>query len=427
METQGKNKFNDDDYKNIEDKFITKLSITLPQDIILVLLINNIGKKENNENILFYDKLLECYYKNIHNNIKSFLLHYEKEDNKIVIYTFTRIVDSIKKEYLSNINIKSLGEINYNNVKQIRISSIQNEVGLEREIEDFLENNDLKIFILKLLPEYSVIDYLKTIIENKEKEYKIKKQLNIKKLFIFLVHIKRVPKNYIENHIYSLSTLAGHNQIFIDDINGQDYFDNNGNLITLDKMLNMEESELYKSFINLNTIFLYHVNSSLCFFDYSFNLEKNKLNKDTYISDLIELFKKDELLRSKIDELIIKNIKLKNNNQNIKKGTILEKMIMEEKFNRGDICIYDIVKKILNKNYINEFKIIYAELENIYFFSSILNNEKKYIDNNNVKEIEFDNKIKEYFIKNININNKIPENEMKLELTIGYNLPSKKF
>ena len=426
METQGKNKFNDDDYKNIEDKFITKLSITLPQDIILVLLINNIGKKENNENILFYDKLLECYYKNIHNNIKSFLSHYEKEDNKIIIYTFTRIVDSIKKDYLSNINIKSLGEINYNNVKQIRISSIQNEVGLEREIEDFLENNDLKIFILKLLPEYSVIDYLKTIIENKEKEYKIKKQLNIKKLFIFLVHIKRVPKNYIENHIYSLSTLAGHNQIFIDDINGQDYFDNNGNLITLDKMLNMEESELYKSFINLNTIFLYHVNSSLCFFDYSFNLEKNKLNKDTYISDLIELFKKDELLRSKIDELIIKNIKLKNNNQNIKKGTILEKMIMEETFNRGDICIYDIVKKILNKNYINEFKIIYAELENIYFFSSILNNEKKYIDNNNVKEIEFDNKIKEYFIKNININNKIPENEMKLELTIGYNLPSKK-
>ena len=47
METQGKNKFNDDDYKNIEDNFITKLSITLPQDIILVLLINNIGKKEN--------------------------------------------------------------------------------------------------------------------------------------------------------------------------------------------------------------------------------------------------------------------------------------------------------------------------------------------------------------------------------------------
>ena len=80
----------------------------------------------------------------------------------------------------------------------------------------------------------------------------------------------------------------------------------------------------------------------------------------------------------------------------------------------------------MNKNYINEFKIIYSELENIYFFSSILNNEKKYIDNNNVKEIEFDNKIKEYFIKNININNKIPENEMKLELTIGYNLPSKK-
>ena len=425
METQGKNKFNENDYKNIEDKFISKIGLTLPQDIILILLIKKKEKKENNENKEFNDKLLEFYNKNIHNNIKSFLSHYEKESNKIVIYTFTRIIDSIKKEYLSSYNIKSLGKINYNNIKKIRISDIENEINLESEIETFLENKDLKIFIIKLLPEYSVIDYLKAIIENKETEYINKNHLKINKLFIFLVHCKRVPKEIIENPIYSLSTLAEYSQIFIDDINGQDYFDNSGNIITLDKLLNMEDIDLYKSFINLKTIFLEHINSSLCYFDYSFNLDKSKLNKDIYINDLIELFIKDDLLVNKIDELILKNIKSKNSDKNNKK-TLLEKMISEEKFSRGDICIYDILKKILNKNYINEFKIIYIELENIYFFSSILNNEKKYITNNGSNEIEFNNKIKEYFIKNININNKIPENEIKLDITIGYNLPSKK-
>jgi len=273
METQGKNQINDTDYENIENNFISKISITLPQDIILLLLINKNDLNENKENKIFYDKILEYYNKNMHNNIKSFLSNYDKENNKIIIYTFTRIIDSIKQEYLFSYNIKSIGEIN-NNIKQIRISSIQNEFDLELEIEKFLDNNDFKILILKIMPEYSIIDYLKTIIENKEKEYKIKKQQKLNKLFIFLVHIERVPKKDLELPIASLSTLAGYNQIFIDDINGQDYFDSNGKIITLDKMLNMEDSDLYKSFINLKTIFLENLNSSLCYFDYSFNNEK---------------------------------------------------------------------------------------------------------------------------------------------------------
>ena len=426
METHGKSQFNDNDYQNIENKFISKIYTTLPQDIILILLINANNLNENDENKIFYDKILEYYKRNIHNNIKSFLSHYDEENNKIVIYTFTRIIDSIKQEFLSSFNIKSIGEININNIKQLRISSVQNEFNLETEIEEFLDNNELKIFILKIFPEYSIIDYLKTIIENKEAEYKIKKQIKINKIFIILVHIERVYKKDIENPMGSLSTLSGYSQIFIDDLNGHDYFDAEGKIITIDKMLKMKDCELYKSFINLKTIFLEHLNNSLCYFEYSFNLEKEKLNKDTYISDLIELFIRDEYLIGKIDELIMKNINSKNAEENNGTQTFLEKLIKEEKFNRGDICIYDIVKKILNKNYINEFKIIYVELESIYFFSSLLNNTKKYIANNNSEDREFDNKIKELFIKYININNKIPENEMKLEIMIGFYLPSKK-
>jgi hypothetical protein len=72
------------------------------------------------------------------------------------------------------------------------------------------------------------------------------------------------------------------------------------------------------------------------------------MNKDIYINDLIELFIKDDLLIKNIDELILKNIKSKNRNKNNNK-TLLEKMIGEEKFNRGDICIYDILKSNYNK------------------------------------------------------------------------------
>ena len=204
METQGKSQFNDNDYQNIENKFISKIYSTLPQDIILILLINANNLNENDENKIFYDKILENYKRNIHNNIKSFLSHYKEENNKIVIYTFTRIIDSIKQEFLSSFNIKSIGEININNIKQLRISSVQNEFNLETEIEEFLDNNELKIFILKIFPEYSIIDYLKTIIENKETEYKIKKQIKINKIFIILVHIKKIKKKNIENTMGSL-------------------------------------------------------------------------------------------------------------------------------------------------------------------------------------------------------------------------------
>ena len=153
----------------------------------------------------------------------------------------------------------------------------------------------------------------------------------------------------------------------------------------------------------METIFLDNLNNYLCFFDYAFNLDEKKLNKEKYINDLIELFGKDEHLTKIINELIIKLIKSKNEERMDK--SLFEQIIQEEKFTKGDVCILDIVKKVIIKNYINEFKIIYRELEKINYFSSILNNSKKYIDNKsniNQKE-EFNQRIKEMFIENINL------------------------
>ena len=184
-----------------------------------------------------------------------------------------------------------MGELEPKNIKQIRISSLQNELELETEIEDFLENKNLKILILKLLPfECSTIDYLKTIIENKEKEYDNNKgQEEFNKLFIFLVHLERINKIDLENQskdnlelirkkllTRTLSNLSGYTQILIDDINGQYYFDSENKIITLDKMIKMKNCEIYKAFINLETIFLENLNSILCYFDYSFNYKSER-------------------------------------------------------------------------------------------------------------------------------------------------------
>ena len=62
---------------------------------------------------------------------------------------------------------------------------------LETEIEEFLSDKSNKLCIIKFLPfEYFIIDYLKTIIENKEEELYDKP--NIKEnIYFFNEFIKR--------------------------------------------------------------------------------------------------------------------------------------------------------------------------------------------------------------------------------------------
>ena len=193
-------------------------------------------------------------------------------------------------------------------------------------------------------------------------------------------------------------------------------------IISLEKMLKMKNWDLYQSFINKEKIFLENLYSVLFFYDFNFNYNESELNKDIYINHLIKLFIQDKHLINLLDQKIMEIINKKDEDDNNKNKNILEKIIKEEKFSRGDICIYDIVKKILNKNYLNEFKILYTELEKNYYFSNLIFNKKQNINN---LDDRFNNIIKEIFIKNVDIKNKVPENEMKIDIIIGFNLPSK--
>ena len=71
--------------------------------------------------------------------------------------------------------------------------------------------------------------------------------------FIFLIHVERINKTDLENQyqeqmdlirkkmlVHTLSNLAGYYQIFIDDINGQNYFDDENKIISLDRILKMK-------------------------------------------------------------------------------------------------------------------------------------------------------------------------------------------
>ena len=422
------------DYKDInyyENELFSRISQTFPQDIILLLLENKTNNNDLCKKILYY------YNQNVHNNIKDFLLNINpKKNNKYIIYTFTRIIDSIKQKYLKSLNIKLLDEISINNIKEIRLSLIQNEFQLESEIEHFLYENYYKICFIKLSTyEYSTIDYLKTIIENKEEDFKIKNKYIYNKVFIFLVHLERIYKKELENSNINkrkilnkkklkgtLSNLAGYYQIFIDDINGKDYYDKNGDIITLDKIPNINDEDLYRIFLDLNMILIDNLNKLLFFFDYNFVGIKNELTKERYINDLLELFETDKNLIKLINEFIINNIKNDNYKHN---ENIFEKIIREEEYINEDICVYDIITKSLTKKYLNEFQILYIGLENNYYFSSILNRKNNYLESNNIINIknEFSYKINEIFLNNIKLKNNIPEKEVKLNIIIGFNLP----
>lgn len=58
---------NNEEY--FENKLISKISITLPQDIMLLLLFNNL-KEEKDEFVKFNNKIIKIYNQNLHYNIK---------------------------------------------------------------------------------------------------------------------------------------------------------------------------------------------------------------------------------------------------------------------------------------------------------------------------------------------------------------------
>ena len=218
--------------QDLLDLFLENYSNTLSQDMIFLLKNSNISKKypEIAEKIIHFYKIGE------HLNIYNFLTKIKSTKN--VIYTFTDIDEPILPYNIIDFETELLGKIKRNNIKEIKMSSISNENELEKYLDKIYreDKNIIKIIIIKFNDENKKnINYIMYFLENYINDInEIKNDIEgkNKKAFILSVHMKRTMNIDVEGHI---SNAFNFNQIFIDDLNGED--------ISILDIINLKEEE----------------------------------------------------------------------------------------------------------------------------------------------------------------------------------------
>ena len=121
------------------DEILSKISLTLPQDILLYLKFNGFNQKYPKE----YNKIIDYYEQGEHINLSRFIQTTKK--NKNIVYTFSNDVEAIMN--IDNIDNPIVGNIKKYNTKIIKINSINSENELERIIDEFIGIIDNKLFI----------------------------------------------------------------------------------------------------------------------------------------------------------------------------------------------------------------------------------------------------------------------------------------
>ena len=371
------------------DFVISKISLILPQDILLLIKINDF----NGNHPDISKKIIEEYNKGEHKNLSKFV---EKMENtKNVVYTFNNILDVI--DGLDNIDSKILDEIKKENIKDIKISSFKSENDFEREIDDFLNEKNFKLCIIRFKAnEGDFLNYIKFFIENKEKEITDNKN---KKAFIFIVHMTRIFNSTIDKDKKilkeTISHLSGYYQIFIDDLNGKSN-------VTMEDMINLKGKELFEKCLNFESVLRENFYTCLSYMNYSFCNVLGKLNKE-YANKLVDYIDSDKELKKSLNNCILKEMEKEEN-------IIIQIFSTENIINQNDIDMIGVIQRYLCDLYLKYLNLIYYKAEKDQFFSTLLsNNEKLLIIENEEKREKF-NKIEDE-----------KEGEKKTINNIGYN------
>ena len=421
----------------IIDEVISKISLTLPQDIILCLKLN--GFQAKHPDIL--EKIRKYYNNGPHNNMKTFL---EKmENNKNIVYTFTNNLETIKN--LNKVKTKLFGEITNDNIYKLKIGSYKNEKEFENDINLFFENEIYKIcFIYFNANETNFINYVQFFIENKEKE---KLQLmqtdnNINngdndKAFVFIVSLMRIydselinfeKKTKKEQNIInkkklkeSISYLSGYYQIFIDNLNGL-------NEMNIENIFQSEEIKIYEKFLDFGQELMDHILKAFSFMSLDIPFSYGNLTKDVYINKLIKYINNESIKNG-----FIQCIK---NQIEIKENLIKELFQKEDLVKLNDKDIISIINNYLSNQYINYLSYFYFIAEKDNFFCTLLSIEedkefeKSYSkeENETKKNIEYIQNliIKNYFKKfKIDKSYQLSKNpgENKIKLYFGFKIP----
>ena len=372
--------------ENMLEIILEKISLTLPQDILLYLKFNGFNQKYRKE----YNKIVEYYEKGEHINLSRFIQ--SMKNNRNIVFTFSNDFDTIKN--IDNINNPILGNINSNNTKILKLNSLNAEIELARFVDAFINDNTNKLCIIQFTPvEGSMMNYVKYFIDNKEKEYLSQNKDNkeYKKAYIFIMHIKRVfdkelkelkdkseiEKNEINKKILkeTISNLSGYYQIFIDNLNGDEK-------VTLDNILEMKGNEVFINCLEFGDELNKNIFTTIFYMKYNIISSINQLNKSTYINSLIHYLDKNKSVRKLINDCIMKQITFKDD--------LISKILKTENtISESDIDIICIVKNYLSHLYTKNLNLFYFKAEKDHFFSSLLSfaeleniNDKDTNDNN---------------------------------------------
>ena len=360
-----------DDFTN---KVLEKISLLLPQDIILFLKYCGFQAKSPE----YSNKILDYYKKGEHTNLSKFLK--QMNNMKNVVYTFSDIFTKIEK--IDNFTNDMLGgTIKLDNISDIEIGLFTSENKFEEQLDEFFSEKDKKLCLIKFnYNERHFLNYVKFFIENKEKENKLndKKDQNDKKAFVFIVKLDRYfdssnlnnnlkigedEKEEMKKYNETISLTSDFYQIFIDDLNGSEDY-------SLNDFLNFNGKELFMKCINYEQRINQDIYETCTYMDYNIPFSYKDISKKNYVKKLINYIRENKEIKKKINDIII--------TQMAKDTNILSNVFkIKNLVTSYDKNITSSILRYFNQLYTNIWNNFYYKAERDQFFSSLLSLEKE--------------------------------------------------
>ena len=353
--------------EEIYDFIFSKIALTLPQDIIINM---KYGKFYRN-NPQYFEKIIKFYKEGEHANFEKFLKSIKNKKN--VVYTFSKKMEKIKG-------------VDETKTKKIVLGMLKKENELEKLLDEFFIDDNSIYCLIQLMPnEVEFMNYIKNLIERKEKEFKNKTN----KSFIFIIHLFRISKDDIENAKYNndkknqeikkkvlnetLTNLSGFYQIFIDNLNGDEN-------LKIENLINDDDKTKYESCIELDKELPLAIFTAISYIKYDIIDSYKGLSKDNYISALTEYIQNNESLRTSINNCFFRELK------KIEEPDVIIKILKSEKtkFSLEVKDIASLIKQELLNIYKSMIYILFFRLEKNQFFSALLSHE--YLKKSEIKK-----------------------------------------
>ena len=391
--------------QELQNYVFDKISLTLPQDIIILMKYSGFQQKYNK----ISDGILDDYKKGEHKNFYNFIKTMKNPKN--VIYSFTSIDEPLLINVNNDFETEMFGKINKNEIRDIQICSLSAENEVESELEKLYldEGNRIKIVVFRFNPdETDIMNYINYLIENyfKEKNYEEKEN---KKAFIFSVHMNRIfeadkkdPKkeNFIQRNELgeTISHLSDFYQIFIDNLNGED--------LSLIDLMKLKDEELFRSCLDLDKEFMIGIYDAFSYFKYDFILKIPGLDIDNYPLKIVKYLEAQKDLRESIINCILR--------QKNKKKEIFSEILKNNYISRDDIDIISVIKRYLSELFRDNLTQFVFKTEKDHFLSSFIYNQLENNNNDNKEKVgEIEEEMNLYEENNIKENNEQPIKEKK--------------